>query len=104
MSQEKTVIKYKLKNQGTNAQELTNLKFSGRLFVSESMSHQNQQLACKCRELKSSRKIHSTWFFNNVINIKLIEHGRIHKIFHVADIKNLLEIDNLEKLITNASF
>ena len=104
MSQAKTVIKYKRKNQGTNAQELTNLKFSGRLFVSESMSHQNQQLACKGRELKSSRKIHSTWFFNNVINIKLTEHGRIHKIFYVADIKNLLEIDNLEKFITNASF
>ena len=95
---------YKHKNLGTKSQELTNLKFSGRLFVSESMSHENQQLAYKCRQLKSARKIHSTWFFNNVINIKLTEHGRIHKIFHVTDIENLLEIDNLEEYINNASF
>ena len=45
------------------------------------MSHENQQLAYKCRQLKSARKIHSTWFFNNVVNIRLTEFGRIHKIF-----------------------
>ena len=28
----------------------------------------------------------------------------IHKIFHVTDIKNLLEIDNLEENFYNASF
>ena len=101
---QKQSLMYKRKNLGTKSQELTNLKFSGRLFVSESMSHENQQLAYKCRQLKSARKIHSTWFFNNVINIKLTEHGRIHKIFHVTDIENLLEIDNLEEYINNASF
>ena len=101
---QKQSLIYKRKNLGTKSQELTNLKFSGRLFVSESMSHENQQLAYKCRQLKSARKIHSTWFFNNVINIKLTEHGRIHKIFHVTDIENLLEIDNLEEYINNASF
>ena len=68
------------------------------------MSHENQQLACKCQQLKSTRKIRSTWFFNNVVNIKLTEHGRIHKIFHVTDIENLLEIDNLEEYINNVSF
>ena len=35
---------YKHKNLGNKSQELSNLKFSGRLFVSESMSHENQQL------------------------------------------------------------
>ena len=39
---------YKHKNLGTKSQELTNLKFLGRLFVRESMSHENQQLAYKC--------------------------------------------------------
>ena len=68
------------------------------------MSHENQQLAYKCRELKSARKIHSNWFLNNVVNIKLTKHGRIHKIFHVTDIENILEIDNLEEYINNASF
>ena len=91
-------------NLGTKSQELTNLKFSGRRFVSESMSNENQQLAYKCGLLKSARKIHSTWFFNSAVNIKLTEHGRIYKIFHVTDIENLLEIDNLEEYINNASF
>ena len=36
------------KNLGTESLELNNLKFSGRLFVSQSMSHENQQLAYKC--------------------------------------------------------
>ena len=96
MSQAKSSVMYKLKNLGN--------KSSGRLFVSESMSHENQQLAYKCRQLKSARKIHSTWFFNNVVNTKLTEHGRIYKIFHTTDIENFLETDNLEEYINNVSF
>ena len=101
---QKQLVTYKRKNLGTKSQELSNLKFWGRLFVSESMSLENQRLAYKCRQLKSARKMHSTWFFNNVVNVKLTEHGRIHKIFHVTDIENLLETDNLEECINNASF
>ena len=99
---QKQSLIYKHKKLGTKSQELTNLKFSGRLFVSKSMSHENHQLAYKCRQLKSARKIHSIWFFNNIVNIKLTEHGMIHKVFHVAE--NLLEIENLEEYINNASF
>ena len=101
---QKQSLIYKCKNLGTKSQELTNLKFSGRLFGSEGMSNENQQLAYKCRQLKSARKIHSSWFFNSAVNIKLKEHGRIHKILHVTDIENLLEIDNLEEYFNNASF
>ena len=68
------------------------------------MSHENQQLTYKCQQLKSVRKIHSTWFLNNVVNIKLMEHERILKIFHVTDIENLLEIENLEEYVNNISF
>ena len=101
---QKNSVIYKRKNLGNKSQELCNLKFTGRLFVNESMYYENQQLAYKCRQLKSARLIHSTWFFNNVVNLKLSEHGRIHKIFHVKDIENLLEIDNLEDYINNVSF
>ena len=38
---QKQSLIYKGKNLGTKSQELTNLKFSGRLFVSESMSNEN---------------------------------------------------------------
>ena len=68
------------------------------------MSRENQQLAYKCRQLKSVQKIDSTWFFNNVVNLKLTKHGRIYKIFHVTAIENLLGIDDLEEYINNVSF
>ena len=67
------------------------------------MYNKNQQLAYKCQQLKSAKKMHFSWFFNNVLNIKLTEHGRIYKMFHVTDIEKLLEIDNLEEYINNAS-
>ena len=75
------------------------LKFLGKLFVSESMCFENHQLAYKCRKLKNLGKIHSTWFYNNAVNIKLTENGRIHKIFHIIDTEKLLDIDNLDELL-----
>ena len=66
------------------------------------MSHGNQQLTYKCQQLQSARKIHFTWFFNNAVNIKLTEHQRIYKIFHVTDIESLLETGKLEEYINNA--
>ena len=80
---QKNSVMYKRKNLGNKSQEHSNLKFSGRLFVSDSMSPENQQLAYKCRQLKTAHKIHSTSFLNNVVNLKLTEHGGIYKIFHV---------------------
>ena len=47
MSQAKNSIMHKYENLGNKSQKITNLKFSGRLFVSKSMSHKNQQLAYK---------------------------------------------------------
>ena len=84
--------------------DLTQLKFSGKLFVNESMCHENHQLAYKCRQLKSTRKIHSTWFYNSSLHIKLVENGPIHKIFHPTDIEKVLGVDNLDEYINNVSF
>ena len=61
---------YKCENLGAKSQELSNLKFLERLFLCGNMSLENQGLAYKCRQLKSARKIHSTWFYNNVVNLK----------------------------------
>ena len=108
---QKQSLMYKYKNLGTKARNLRIWSFwiwvwwiSGRLFVSKSMSHENQQLAYNCWQLKSTMKIHSTWFFNNIVNVKRMEHGRIHKIFHITDTQNLLETNNLEGYVNNASF
>ena len=45
-------LMYKRKNLGNKSQKINTLKFSGRLFVSESMFRQNQQLTYECRQLK----------------------------------------------------
>ena len=73
-----------LQNKSLN---FTQLKFSGTLFVNESMCHENHQLTYKCRQLKSARKIHATWFYNSTLHIKRLENGPIHKIFQPTDIE-----------------
>ena len=86
---------YKCKNLGYKSQELTSLKFSARLFVINSSRTNGGNLKVSGR---------FTWFFINVVNLKLTEHGRIHKYFHATDIENLLEIDNLEEYTNSVSF
>ena len=83
---------------------LTQLHFSGRLFISESICHDNHQSSYKCRQLKNAGKIHSTWFRNNFINVKLNERSQPTNIHHVIDIQKLLRVDNLDKSINNTSF
>ena len=92
------------KNLQNKSQDLCQLKFSGKLFISESMCHENHQLACKCRQLKNGGKIHSTWFWNSAVNIKLSERSNPVKIFHFMNIENLFGIDNLDDFYSNTSF
>ena len=92
------------KNLRNKSEDLHQLRCSGKLFISESMCHENHQLAYKCRQLKNAGKIHSTWFWNNAVNVKLSERSRPVKIFHITDIEKLLGIDNLDDFINNTSF
>ena len=96
-------VPYNHKNLQSKGLELTKLKFSSKLFVNESLSYENQQLVYKCQKLKSARKICSTWFYNNCVNIKLSEHSNPVKIFHVRDIENLMGTGNLEEFLRNSS-
>ena len=92
------------KNLRNKSENLSQLKFTGKLFISESMRHENHPLAYKCRQLKNAGKIPSTWFWNNVINVKLNERSQTAKIYHITDIKKLLGVDNLDDFINNTSF
>ena len=89
------------KNLQNKSEDLRQLKFSGKLFISESISHENHQLAYKCCQLKNAGKIHSTWFWNNAINVKLSERSIPAKIFHIIDIEKLLGIHILDDFISN---
>ena len=92
------------KNLRNKSEDLRQLKFSSKLFISESMCHENHQLAYKCRQLKNAGKIHSTWFWNNAVHVKLSERSNPVKIFHIIDIEKLFGIDNLDDFISNTSF
>ena len=48
--------------------------------------------------------MHSTWFYNGTLHIKLIENGFIHKIFPPTGIEKVLGVDNLDEYINNVSF
>ena len=50
------------KNLRNKSEDLCQLKFSGKLLISERMCDENHQLPDICRQLKNARKIHSTWF------------------------------------------
>ena len=60
------------------------------------MCSENHQLVYRCRQLKSTHKINSAWFYNSTLHIKLVEIKPIHKIFHPTDIEQVLGIDNLD--------
>ena len=92
------------KNLRNKSEDRRKLKFSSKLFISESMCHENHQLAYKCRQVKNAWKIHSTWFWNNAVHVKLSERSNPVKIFHIIDIEKLFGIDNLDDFISNTSF
>ena len=79
--------------------ELSQLKFSGKLFISESMCYENQQLTYKCRQLRNSKKMRY-----NAVNIKVTPNGEIQQIVHTTDTEKILEIENLEDFINNTYF
>ena len=55
-------------------------------------------------QLKNAGKIHSTWFWNNAVNVKLSERSNPVKIFNIIDIEKLFGIDSLDDFISNTSF
>ena len=92
------------KNLRNKSESLSQLKFAGKLFISETMCHENHQLAYRCRQLKNAGKIHSTCFWNNVLNVNLNERSQPAKIYDIIDIEKLLGVNNLDEFIIKISF
>ena len=89
------------KSLADKSESLKELKLEDKFFISESMCAENHQLSYYCRKLKKAKKLHSTWFFNNSVNVRVIENGEITKIFHIIDLEDLLKLENLEEFICN---
>ena len=82
--------------------KLKELHFEESLYLSDSMCTENHNLFCKCCQLKNSNRIHACWFFNNVINVQLMDKVPIFKIFHESDLGELL-LANVDDLLSNSS-
>ena len=54
--------------------------------------------------MSTTQECQKDTFFNSAINTKLMEHGRILKILHVADIEDIQEMNNVEEYINNTCF
>ena len=113
-NKEKVIVKFKDRKQRnkvifsrkelkSKGEQLRDLQFGPSLFINDSMCFENQSLFYKCRQLKNVGKLFSFWFFNNTLNVKLIENGPITKIFHISDLENLLQINSIEELLNNPS-
>ena len=76
--------------------------FEKSLYLSDSMCTENHNLFYKRRQLKNPKRIHACWFFNNVINVRLMDKDPIFKIFHESDLGELLCANN-DDLLSNSS-
>ena len=72
--------------------ELKEHHFEESIFLSSSMCTENHNLFYKCHQLKNAKKIYACWFFNNTINVRLMDKGPIFKIFNEYDLGKLLPI------------
>ena len=91
------------KNLMEKKNELKELYFEESLFLSDSMCIENYNLFYKCRQSKNAKRIHACWFFNNAINVRLMDNGPIFKIFHESDLGELLRA-SVDDLLSNSSF
>ena len=57
----------------------------------------------KRRQLNNVKKIHACWFFNNVVNVRLMEKDPIFKFFQESDLEKL-QRTNVDDLLSNSSY
>ena len=91
-TKQKRSILINKKNLRNKSDVLTKLNFSGRLFISESMCHENHQLSYKCRQLKNAGKIHSTCFGITPSMLSLMKEFNLRRFITLLILKNFLEL------------
>ena len=72
--------------------KLKNLGFtSAKLFISDSMYHENHQFFYRCKQLT----LYSVWFFSNCIYVQIGKNSDATKIKHVCDIEKAFKVENI---------
>ena len=93
-------VVFKKKSLNGKSDEFKILGFtSARLFISDSMCHENHQLFYRCRQLKIRGLLHLAWFFINCIYVKVDENSDPTKIKHVCDIEKALNMENIDSYL-----
>ena len=59
--------------------KLKELHFEESLFLSNNMRTENHNIFYKCSQLKNAKRIHTCWFFNNAMNVQLMDKGPTFK-------------------------
>ena len=59
------------------------------LYFSENLTHYNQRLAWKCKELKRARKSHSSWSSKGIVKLRHTMNERPISTMHDSDIIGL---------------
>ena len=77
--------------------ELNELGLSDKLYVQDSIII---IIIIICSRLMKSKRIYSTWFFHNRINLKLYEKSNPSVVYHKTDIESILGIDDIDALIS----
>ena len=93
-------IIFKKKSLNGKSDELKNLGFTlAKLFISDSMCHENNQLFYRCRQLKRLGLLHSAWFSSNCIYIEVDKNSDATKIKYVCNIKKALNMENIDSYL-----
>ena len=80
------------KNLRNKSNVLTQLNFSGRLFVSESMCHENHQLSYTCRQLKNAARFIPRGSGITPSMLNLMKEVNLRKFIMLVTLKNFLEL------------
>ena len=91
---------FKKKNLNGKSNKLKNLGFlTTKLFISDSMCHENHQFFYRCRQSKRWCLLHLAWFFSNCIYVKVGENSGATKIKHICDIEKALNMENIDSYL-----
>ena len=67
-------------------------------FIRESVCNTLKKLEYTCRKLKKNGAIHSTWFWNGRIQMKVTENGEKVHVGHLTDILKRVDCSAVEAI------